>query len=554
MSLPRRAAVAVVATLALLAPVAPAMARPAAPAARAAPAAPVGAGAAPFLVGAATRSTTPLASSGDVCIAGYDTMCSRKRVRDHDPLLARAVAITGDGGRGKTAIIVTTTGIGWFAAYKTEVGQVGIYDARQRIAKRIAVPADAVVVQADHSHSGPDTIGLWGGVTPAYLALIRDATVEAAVAAYAAREPAILKVASVVGPPTKSSYSSGPNAGHDDEFRLLVADSPDGRRLLTMSNYSPHATVFNTKDETTGDWTAWAAQDSEKAYGGVGMGVIGSIGAMDWNKVSGGNAAKEAEAHSRLASMTTAATAALQPVRGSVVGVRQTYIVEEVTQPVLDAGYAPNVLTPLGQPGLSIDRSILPPWKVENAVGTFAGAVRLGDVFLATAPGEVFPAINDRLRSNAGQGGVVAQDHLFIGAAADFLGYMSDGLEAYQQVATQGATFLAGCPEDNLPGQDQACNDHFTLMVSPTIGTHVLCTVQNSAAALGLATGPRDQACPALTVRDGIGAPAEDPGLAAGPAPVVPEAPVAVVLPLLGLGLLAALTLGGRLRQRRRAA
>ncbi len=490
---------------------------------------------APFLVGAATASAEPTPAVGDVCIGGYDSLCGRKRITSHDPLTARAVAITGDAGNGKTAILVTTTGIGWFAAYKTEIGQVGIYDARQMIAARIPVAADAVVVQSDHSHAGPDTIGLWGGVTPAYLALLRDAVVNAAVAAYNLREPAVLKVASIDGPPTKSSYSRGPNAGHDDEFRLLVADSPDGRRLLTLSNYSPHATVLGSsnKTETTGDWTAWAAQDAEQRSGGVGMGVIGSIGAMDWNKVSGNNAAKEAEAHQRLATMTLAATAALQPVNGSAVGVKQTYILEEVTQPVLQANAAPDVLTPLGRPGVRIDRSLLPPWRVGNAVGTFAGAVRLGDVFFATAPGEVFPAINDKLRSQIGQGGVTAQDHFFMGAAADFLGYMSDGREAYQQVVTEGALFLAGCPEEAVvPDADSACPDHFILMVSPTIGTHVLCTVQDAARTLGFPTGPRDQACPELTARDGLAAPAEAPGLGSpSPSPSATASPSTTASP-----------------------
>ena len=36
------------------------------------------------------------------------------------------------------------------------------------------VGADQVIVQADHSHSGPDTIGIWGSVPTSYLALLQD--------------------------------------------------------------------------------------------------------------------------------------------------------------------------------------------------------------------------------------------------------------------------------------------------------------------------------------------------------------------------------------------
>lgn len=48
-------------------------------------------------------------------------------------------------------------------------------------------------------------------------------------------------------------------------------------------------------------------------------------------------------------------------------------------------------------------------------------------------------------------------------------------------------------------------------MVSPTIGIHVSCTIQDAGGALGFPTGLRDLACPALTATDGLGAPPEWP-------------------------------------------
>lgn len=474
----------------------------------AAVAAPPTAAAAPFLVGAARVTTDPPEPyDGSVCIGGYGSFCERSMKRVEDPTFARAVAVTGDRGKGGTAIVVTTTSIGLFAAYKPENGGGnGSYDIRQEVAARIPVPAESVVIQADHSHAGADTIGLWGGVPVSYLERQRKAVVDAAVAAYRARVPASFQVASVIGPPTASSYSTGPNAGRDDEFRLLVADDVRGKRLLTFSNYSPHATVLGSsnKDGTSGDWTSWASQEAEKAFGGFGVGAIGSIGSTDWNKVEGDAQAKEAEARQRLRALMRAATKALKPVTGSMVAVQSTFIREPLTQPVLGANFVPGIVGLAGQGELRIDRAVLPPWNTGTVVGTYAGALRIGDVFTALAPGEVFPKINDLLR----QGGVQAQDHLFLGAVGDFLGYMVDGEDAYLQALQQGATFLAGCPEDDLGG-DPACNDHVTLMVSPTIGTHVLCTIQDAADAIGFVTGPRNPRCAALTALDGVAAPAE---------------------------------------------
>jgi len=65
----------------------------------------------------------------------------------------------------------------------------------QSIAAQVAkdipgLPADHILVAADHTHAGPDTIGAWGGVPTAYLQRIHDQTVAAIEAAYRARKPA----------------------------------------------------------------------------------------------------------------------------------------------------------------------------------------------------------------------------------------------------------------------------------------------------------------------------------------------------------------------------
>jgi hypothetical protein len=365
------------------------------------------------------------------------------------------------------------------------------------------------VVQSDHSHAGPDVIGLWGGVPEWWMELQREAVVDAAVQAYERREPAHLSVASVQGPPTKSSYSFGTNSERDDEFRLLVAESPEGERLLTFVNYSPHATVLGSSNKTgtSGDWTSWAAQEAEALYGGFGVGAVGSIGSTDWNKVSGSQDDKEAEARQRLRSLMATATQALVPVQGSTVAVQSTFLREQLTQPVLAANFVPGVVGLLGQGELRIDRDIRPPWYTGGFVGTYAGALRLGELFVAVAPGEVFPRVNRMLRES-----VEAQDHFFLGAANDFLGYMTESEESYLQTLQEGATYLPGCPEEELVGGDPACPDHWTLMVSPTIGTHVMCTIQDAADTIGLTTGARNDRCAALTALDGVGAPPEAPG------------------------------------------
>jgi hypothetical protein len=263
----------------------------------------------------------------------------------------------------------------------------------------------------------------------------------------------------------------------------------------------------------------------------MGMGAIGSIGSMDWNK-SGNMAARELEARQRIAYFLDQTTALLQSVTGSHVQVQSTFIREQLTQPILGANYAPGVLSLFGQADVRIDRAVTAPWLTGTVLGTYAGAIRIGDAFLATAPGEAFPRMNDILRA---PGFVGAREHFFIGAANDFLGYMTDGADSYQQSAQEGLFYLGGCPEEafyegaQLP-YDGACPDHWTLMVSPTMGTHALCTIHEAAATVGFAIGAERSGCAALTAGDGVGGPAER---AAEPSPVVPEVPVVWVLPVL---------------------
>lgn len=129
-----------------------------------------------------------------------------------------------------------------------------------------------------------------------------------------------------------------------------------------------------------------------------------------------------------------------------------------------------------------------------------AGAARIGDVFLAAAPGEMFPQAQFGFR---GPDGVAAQAHFFLGAANDFLGYMAP-TDSFPQVTSEGTTYLGGCPEDHVhrslgTPHDDACTDHFILMATPVRG--------------GLQR-------PAGRLR-GVDAPVESPGL---PAPIAADA------------------------------
>lgn len=464
----------------------------------------------PFLVGTGATVVNP---DGPICIGGYGMFCGRPSTGVRDDLTARALAISSAEDRG-TTILVTSTAVGLFAAYKDTFGDVGIDPARRRIAEATGIDPHQVVVVSDHSHAGPDTIGIWGGVDAAYLQRLTDGIVTAGIAAFESRVPATMSWGAVDGTThgyaLDSSYDRGPtdDAAMDNELRVLFAHDADDDPLAMFVNYAPHATVCEKcDDELSGDWTAWAADEIATRWGAAGFGAVGVLGSTDWNKAPGGPDEREAEARARLVTLITAAEADRTPVVGDVVAARSTFIREVLAQPVLGLNYLPGVSDPTGQFGegdLRIDRTVSPPHATPGTVGTWGGAVRIGDVFISTFPGEPFPQLQDALRDS-----VEAPVHFVLGAAQDFLGYMVADEATYTHTFEEGGLWAAGCPEEELYGvldvdHDGACPDHWSLMVSPTIGLHLACTATRAAADMGMATTDPDPRCPALTATDGL--------------------------------------------------
>ena len=467
-----------------------------------------------FAVGAAKALTNPPAGER-LCLGGYGACPDgggRTMTGIRDDMYARALAISAK--HSEELILVHTTNIGLFASYKAD--GVGIYHLRQEVARRTGVPADHVVVQADHSHAAPDTVGIWGGVPESFLRHLQAQAVDAAVRAWESRRPARVFAGAADGSGITSSYESEPNLATDDEFRLLWADDRrTGERIATLANYSPHATVLSSKNtQASGDWPEWAATMAEARFGGTGIAGVGTLGREDFGAdESRGDDHAEAEARARLERMMGEATASGAEVAAAGgVDVQSTWLREPIAQPILLANLLPEGAIDAGGYDISIDRDVRSPWLAGGTLGTFAGAARIGDVFVGMSPGEPFPQLQSYLRDDGGVTG--ARMHFHLGAANDFLGYMVRPIEHFPQVAIEGGGYLLGCPEEEvlrtagLP-YDPACTDHWTLMVSPTIGSHVVCTIQDAALALGFTHRMRDDACPALTRLDGLGAPPE---------------------------------------------
>src|SRR5207237_5044039 len=84
---------------------------------------------------------------------------------------------------GQTLLFAALENQGTFATYKQ--GPFGLTDIRNDVSKATGVPASMIVINSDHSHSGPDLIGLWGGVPTSYLQYVHDQTAKALTQSFA---------------------------------------------------------------------------------------------------------------------------------------------------------------------------------------------------------------------------------------------------------------------------------------------------------------------------------------------------------------------------------
>ena len=145
-----------------------------------------------YLVGAASRSINP---DADGSFAGQPVYLGGYGIGGGSPVFQGrpATGILGEGlsvrafavSDGRTPFVIADIEAqGWFVALKN--GPWGLLDMRKEVERRTggALPAESVVIQSDHSHSGPDALGVWGGVPDEYLQYVSDRTVEAIVAAY----------------------------------------------------------------------------------------------------------------------------------------------------------------------------------------------------------------------------------------------------------------------------------------------------------------------------------------------------------------------------------
>lgn len=441
---------------------------------------------------------TPDQLAAGVHLGGYGlgpTRTSTGPLVPGEHIYARALAISNK--RGQTLLLADIENQGTFAAYKQ--GPYGIWDMRQEVSRHLHLPVEDIVVNSDHSHAGPDLIGLWGGVPVSYLQLVYSRTVAALETAYTNRQEADLELGtdtpvmpdpatggylpgtatpgeyfdhSQFGPDTQTGY---PDDRVDTQLRVLQAYDDAGHPLGTLINYAAHATVMGGGNTGySADWPGRVATATEQALGEpVAVTMPADVGRTQPPRPC----SKDCSDVDKLDTWTRLftpwvldAVAKAVPVTGNQVASEEVLTREAGTNPAL-LGVSFSGEAPVR--GVGAYRSATPPWISGTVIGTFVSAHRIGDVLLTANPGEAYPDIRFALLTAFK---TPPQAAFTFGLANDQLGYLIAPASEYGWITT------------SQPG-----NDNSFFNVSVQYGDHIYCTQLAETRALGFDVAPAAQ-------------------------------------------------------------
>lgn len=328
-----------------------------------------------------------------VFLAGFQT--DRRATGVHQDLHVRTLALREDHGPTFVLCVCDLIGV--------------LREDSLAIRASVADLAADVVVAATHTHSGPDTIGLWGpddvtrGVDEAYLREMRAVAAASIRAAVAALEPALLRFAvTEVGGVIRNLRD--PEI-LDEQLAVLAVDRPDATALATLANVPIHPEVLDGDSTLVGpDMAGACARALEVARGGVGIWVSAGLGGMQ-SPAEGPRTPEEAERKGALcAAAALSALISAAPAEDAHVRYRGT----EVALPLHNRRFREALERGIVRADLRPDGSLV----------TDIGVLDLGPARAACWPGEALPAVGIASKDRLG----VAYPFLF-GLANDEIGY-----------------------------------------------------------------------------------------------------------------------------------
>jgi len=227
--------------------------------------------------GAAVITPTPQ-NHPEVLLLGGTAM-NRVATGVHDDLEARALLLAQDD---VAVVLVSVDLVGWLGS--------DIQPIRDALAARGVDPTH-VIVSSTHTHSAPDTMGIWGpkvgvsGRSPEYAAFLAE-TIVALVSRVAGELVPV--TAAVVETAIDLPQLAIPNLINDFRVPRVVNDrlialrlaGTDGATVATLLNWNVHPEAMIGSSEYSADLPRWARLRLEKELGGTAVYLSGTVGGL----------------------------------------------------------------------------------------------------------------------------------------------------------------------------------------------------------------------------------------------------------------------------------
>lgn len=386
-----------------------------------------------LLAGAATRRITPQLDARPVFLAGFQN--NRRATAVDTDLYARALALRFDE---RIAVIVACDLIG--------LDRSDVLDVRAALNAH-GIDPSGLVIACTHTHSGPDTLGLWGpdryvsGVDTFYLATVKQAIVEAAIEALTFCCPARMRCAMTRLPGYIANFRDPGIV--DDDVAALQFVKLDGEVIATLLNLACHPEVLDGESTLiSADYAGYACRHVETQVGGVALHLSGALGGMlspDTRDRTPAWAERMGRAYAA-AALTALAAAAIDADR---LEVRRTEFDLPLVNPLLLMAQQMGVLR-VRQP-------------VNGTITTSCTSIDLGPAQIITLPGELLPRLGFAIKT-----AMPGPCKILVGLADDEIGYILPDDE-----------FVT--PADYMnPGRQY----EESMSIGPTTGSRILAVVQ----------------------------------------------------------------------------
>ena len=331
-------------------------------------------------------------------LAGYGA--DRRSTGVNDPLWAQ-ILLLDDGAESLALITLDSIGL----------TRPDVLRLRERVRADLHTH---VIVSSTHTHAGPDVVGLWGpslwrsGADAQYMERLYSNVVSAVRELKTRMVPVQLSVASAEAPFDWVRNLSEPEL-LDRLVTVAKFTNLQGEVVATLTNFACHPTILGPQNTLiSADYLSGFYATMRASMPGEHLFLQGAIGG--WVQPLQGDRSFElaGEIGDALArfSLDLLEKADLVPTPVTVVDV-------EVDLPLENHGF--RLMIGLGV----LQRDLFGGWLGIDAMRTSVAAVRLGNLTMATFPGEPSPYYSLQVRALAETGQVMV-----LGLAQDALGYI----------------------------------------------------------------------------------------------------------------------------------